>query len=150
MRRLVPGQTRTQNGEPGCACSLPGAWFGREVYEMCILCGEMIMTVHWTDQPVHDANYRSKTKIVAGENQRERMRLRLRRVAVANKILSYYGLTLKEWNGSRYMLFDKKGASRVIYDLGGMWKAASEMAHRDLDPLDPDFLKALQEGTCAR
>ncbi len=150
MRRLVPGRTRTQNGEPGCACSLPGAWFGREVYEMCILCGEMIMTVHWTDQPVHDANYRSKTKIVAGENQRERMRLRLRRVAVANKILSYYGLTLKEWNGSRYMLFDKKGASRVIYDLGGMWKAASEMAHRDLDPLDPDFLKALQEGTCAR
>ena len=117
---------------------------------MCILCGEMIMTVHWTDQPVHDANYRSKTKIVAGENQRERMRLRLRRVAVANKILSYYGLTLKEWNGSRYMLFDKKGASRVIYDLGGMWKAASEMAHRDLDPLDPDFPKALQEGTCAR
>lgn len=150
MRRLVPGRARTQNGEPGCACSLPGAWFGREVYELCILCGEMIMTVHWTDQPVHDANYRSKTKIVAGENQRERMRLRLRRVAVANKILSYYGLTLKEWNGSRYMLFDKKGASRVIYDLGGMWKAASEMAHRDLDPLDPDFLKALQEGTCAR
>lgn len=150
MRRLVPGRTRTQNGEPGFACSLPGAWFGREVCEMCILCGEMIMTVHWTDQPVHDANYRSKTKIVAGENQRERMRLRLRRVAVANKILSYYGLTLKEWNGSRYMLFDKKGASRVIYDLGGMWKAASEMAHRDLDPLDPDFLKALQEGTCAR
>ncbi len=114
---------------------------------MCILCGEMIMTVHWTDQPVHDVNYRSRTKIVSGERQRERLRLRLRRVAIANKILAYYGLTLKEWNGSRYILYDKKGSSKVIYDLGGMWKAASDMVHRTIDPLDPDFLKSLQERT---
>lgn len=115
------------------------------VWDMCILCGEMIMTVHWTDQPVHDANYRSRKKIVAGEGQRERMRLRLRRVAIANQILSYYGLALKDWSGSKYMLFDKKGTSVVINDLGGMWKAASDLAHQDLDPLDPVFLKALRE-----
>lgn len=112
---------------------------------VCVLCGEMIMTVHWTDQPVHDMNYRSRTRIVAGERQRERMRLRLRRVAIANKILGYYGLTLKEWNGSRYMLCDKKGTSKVIYDLGGMWKAVSDMAHKEPDPLDPAFLSFLGE-----
>ncbi|MBQ3105402.1 MAG: hypothetical protein IJC59_06030 [Lachnospiraceae bacterium] len=107
----------------------------------------MIMTVHWTDQPVHDINYRSRKMIVAGELQRDRMRLRLRRVAIANKILEYYGLTLKEWQGSRYMLFSKKGISEVIYDLGGMWDKASKMAHKTVDPLDPDFLRSLQERT---
>ena len=54
---------------------------------MCILCGEMIMTVHWTDQPLHDDDYRKKKQIVSGELQRERRRLRLRRVAIAGKIL---------------------------------------------------------------
>ena len=116
---------------------------------VCVLCGEMIMTVHWTDQPVHDKNYRSRTRIVAGERQRERMRLRLLMVAIANKILGYYGLTVKEWNGSRYMLYDKKGASKVIYDLGSMWKAASEMAYKELDPLEPAFLAFLKERTGA-
>ena len=115
------------------AC-LPACLLFEGVWDMCILCGEMIMT-----------NYRSRKKIVAGEGQRERMRLRLRRVAIANQILSYYGLALKDWSGSKYMLFDKKGTSVVINDLGGMWKAASDLAHQDLDPLDPVFLKALRE-----
>ena len=48
------------------AC-LPACLLFEGVWDMCILCGEMIMTVHWTDQPVHDANYRSRKKIVAGE-----------------------------------------------------------------------------------
>lgn len=113
---------------------------------MCILCGEMIMNVHWTDQPLHDKTYRLKKVIVSGELQRDRRRLRLRRVSIANKILQYYGLKVNDWNGSRYMLFDKKGMSRVIYDLGGMWQAASDMCHKMVDPLDPEFLKSLKEG----
>lgn len=113
---------------------------------MCILCGEMIMSVHWTDQPLHDARYKNSGRVVAGEGQRERMRLRLKRVAIANKILRYYGLSLMEWQGSRYMLADKKGHSTVIYDLGQMWKTAADMAHKTLDPLDPKFLEYLQEG----
>lgn len=116
---------------------------------MCVLCGEMIMTVHWTDQPLHDVDYKSQKIIVAGQRQRERMRLRLKRVSIANKILGYYGLKMEEWNGSRYMLFDKKGMSRVVYDLGGMWRAAEELSHKKLDPLAPDFLKALQESEAA-
>jgi len=111
---------------------------------MCILCGEMIMTVHWTDQPLHNKAYRAKRMIVAGENQRERMRLRHRRVAIANKILNYYGLKIQDWNGSRYMIFDKKGTSNVVYDLGAMWRVAADMCHMTMDPLDPDFLAAMR------
>lgn len=105
------------------------------------------MTVHWTDQPLHDVDYRRQRTIVAGSRQRDRMRQRLHRVQIANQILSYYGLSIKEWNGSRYILFDKKGSSKVIYDLGGMWKAASEMVHKEMDPLDPEFLKSIRERT---
>ena len=113
---------------------------------MCILCGEMIMNVHWTDQPLHDISYRTKRIIVAGELQRDRRRLRLQRVSLANKILQYYGLKINDWNGSRYMLYDKKGMSKVVYDLGGMWQAASDMCHNKIDPLDPKLLEYLQEG----
>jgi len=69
--------------------------------------------------------------------------MRIKRVAVANKILSYYGLKLQDWNGSKYILSDKKGVSNVVNSLGDMWKTASDMCHRTLDPLDPDFLQAL-------
>lgn len=104
------------------------------------------MHVHWTDQPLHDAEYRSKTTITSGEGQRERRRLRLRRVTIANKILGYYGLKIQDWNGSKYVISDKKGVSNVVHDLGGMWKTASDMCHKEMDPLDSDFLRAIQEG----
>ena len=110
---------------------------------MCVLCGELIMNVHWTDQPLHDSEYRRKTRIVAGEGQRTRRRMRIKRVAVANKILSYYGLKLQDWNGSKYILSDKKGVSNVVSSLGDMWKTASDMCRKTPDPLDPDFLQAL-------
>lgn len=112
---------------------------------MCVLCGELIMTVHWTDQPLHDIEYKSNTKIVAGSMQHQRMRTRLKRADISNKILKYYGLSLKEFNGSRYILFDKKGASQVIYDLGSLWKTASDMCHKQLDPLDTSFLNFLNQ-----
>lgn len=112
---------------------------------MCVLCGEMIMSVHWTDQPLHDVEYRNKKVVVAGESQRDRRRLRLKRVNIANKILGFYGLKMNDWNGSRYTLFDKKGMSKVVNDLGGMWKAASDLCHKNMDPLDPAFLSYLQK-----
>ena len=104
------------------------------------------MHVHWTDQPLHDVEYRNKTTITAGEGQRDRRRLRIRRVAIANRILSYYGLKVQDWNGSKFVISDKKGTSNIVHDLGGMWKTASDMCHKEMDPLDPDFLKAIQEG----
>ena len=92
---------------------------------MCVLCGELVMHVHWTDQPLHDVEYRNKTTITAGEGQRENIR---------------------DWNGSKYVIADKKGNSKIVHDLGGMWKTASDMCHKEMDPLDPGFLKAIQEG----
>lgn len=113
---------------------------------MCVLCGELIMNVHWTDRPFHDAEYGQRERIVAGEGQRDRRRMRMRRVTVADKVLGYYGLSIRDWNGSKYVIADKKGNSRIVNDLGDMWKNASDLCHRVLDPLDRDFLQAIREG----
>ncbi len=108
---------------------------------MCILCGELVMNVHWTDQPTHDKEF--KRTVVVGELQRDRMRDRLRRAFYVNQILSYYGLSLKDWGGSRYILADKKGRQEIVNDLGDMWPKAQQMANGRLDPLDPGLLAYL-------
>ena len=42
---------------------------------MCVLCGELVMNVHWTDQPIHDKEYSST--VVVGSTQRKRLRDRI-------------------------------------------------------------------------
>lgn len=111
---------------------------------MCVLCGELIMHVHWTDRPAHDEDF--KKTVVTGERQRDRMRARLRRAALLKNILGYYGLSIRDWSGSRYTLADKKGTSAIVYDLGDMWSKAEILAHKKLDPLDEDFLLAISGG----
>ena len=108
---------------------------------MCILCGELVMHVHWTDQGSHDKEF--SNTIIVGELQRDRMRDRLRRVYYLNRILSFYGLNLADWNGSKYILADKKGRQEIVNDLGDLWPAAQKMSSNKLDPLDPDLIAYL-------
>ena len=108
---------------------------------MCVLCGELVMKVHWTDQEM--PNKESSLMLRVGETQRTRMRERLRRVEFTNQILEYYGLKLRDWNGTKYVLNDKKGSSVIVQDLGDMWHAAEKLTGRKLDPLDPVLLEAL-------
>lgn len=107
---------------------------------MCVLCGEFIMQVHWTD---HDLEDQSHAKLTAGENQRDRRRNRIHRVQLANRILNHYGLTLHDWNGSKFVLKDRKGRAEIVHDLGVLWPAAEKLTNRPLDPLHPDLLASL-------
>jgi hypothetical protein len=100
------------------------------------------MHVHWTDQKAHDREY--SNTVVVGELQRDRMRDRLRRVRYANQILSFYGLNFKDWNGSRYVLSDRKGRQEVVGDLGDMWPEAQKMSGNRIDPLAPELLAHLE------
>jgi hypothetical protein len=108
---------------------------------MCVLCGEALTQIHWTDRRPDE---RTIVSMLAGDDfQRSRMRDRLHVVRLANRILCHYGLRLDDWNGSRYVLSDKKGSSIIVQDLGGLWPAAEKLIHRPLDPLDPSLLEAL-------
>ncbi len=81
------------------------------------------------------------------ENRRYRRRERVRRTAVANKVLCFYGLKVAEWSGSKYVLKDGKCRSEIVQDLGSLWPAAQKLTGKPLDPLDPALQNALtREG----
>ena len=102
---------------------------------MCLLCGEFVPGAHWTDRYVEDrARDRGADD---GGYTRERRRDRAHRASLANEVLKHYGLRVKDWGGSKYVLSDGKGNSELVGDLGSLWPAATKLAGRPLDPLDP-------------
>jgi hypothetical protein len=111
---------------------------------MCILCGEFLIQIHWTEKRAED---KARASIDAGakdENRRNRRRERARRVAVTNEVLRYYGLKINDWSGTKYVLRDGKGRSELVQDLGSLWPAAQRLTGRPLDPLDPALQAALR------
>ncbi len=108
---------------------------------MCVLCGEFVAHAHWSDRHVED---RARGADADGfDYHRERRRDRTRRAALANEVLRHYGLRVADWNGSKYLLSDRKGRSELVQDLGSLWPAAAKLAGRTPDPLDPELRGAL-------
>ncbi|AWI33479.1 hypothetical protein LS72_003435 [Helicobacter apodemus] len=107
---------------------------------MCVLCGELITNIHWSEGVSSD-----EKEVVVGDKQRDRMRQRLQKVQVVNKVLSFYGLQLKEWNASKFVLSDKKGNTKIINHLGELWERADSLTSKDIDVLDTKLLGFLQE-----
>lgn len=107
---------------------------------MCILCGELISSFHWSD-----VNFKEeKTFVIVSENAKERKRARLKRVKLLNEILCFYGLKIDDWQGSKFILSDNKGQSVIVNDLGDLWQKANELAKKDLDALDEALLEFLR------
>ncbi|MCQ2932470.1 hypothetical protein JT204_00035 [Helicobacter pylori] len=119
---------------------------------MCVLCGELISSFHWTDGS--DENYGSDENlrepnalISANENARERKRARLKRVGLLNQILAFYGLKIGDWQGAKFVLCDKKGQSVIVNDLGDLWDKAQNLAKKKMDALDSNLLAFLNQNT---
>ncbi len=113
---------------------------------MCILCGEFVSQIHWSERHVEDRVRAAGRDWSPGDYHRSRRRDRLRRVAVANRVLHHYGLKLSDFGASKYVLRDRKGRSELVQDLGSLWPAAQKLAGRTLDPLDPALQAALREA----
>ena len=104
---------------------------------MCGLCGVLAGADHWADAAVTAGGTRS---------QRRQLRNRL-----ANEVLAYYGLSLKEAVGGSPLLQNRTGQTALVPHLGALWPAAERLAKRPLDPLDPDLIAALtRQGAKAR
>ncbi|NHB47583.1 hypothetical protein EXS82_00725 [Helicobacter pylori] len=112
---------------------------------MCVLCGELISSFHWTDENLKDPN----AFISANENARERKRARLKRVRLLNQILAFYGLKMDDWQGAKFVLCDKKGQSVIVNDLGDLWDKAQKLAKKEMDALDSHLLAFLNQNTNA-
>jgi hypothetical protein len=90
---------------------------------MCALCG-VLLDDHWAEQ---DGGRRGRAF----------------RVALVDRVLGHYGLSLDDWAGRVYVLRDRKGRSVVVDNLGTLWTEAAALAGRPLDPLDPALVRAL-------
>ncbi len=123
---------------------------------MCVLCGELIRSFHWTDgidgsdSYEIDENLREPNVLIsANENARERKRARLKRVGLLNQILAFYGLKINDWQGAKFVLCDKKGQSVIVNDLGDLWNKAQKLAKKEMDALDSHLLAFLNQNTNA-
>ncbi|WRG17945.1 hypothetical protein FOG22_05890 [Helicobacter pylori] len=123
---------------------------------MCVLCGELISSFHWSDENYGsdsyeiDENLREPNALIsANENARERKRARLKRVGLLNQILAFYGLKINDWQGAKFVLCDKKGQSVIVNDLGDLWDKAQNLAKKEMDVLDSNLLAFLNQQTHA-
>ncbi|WP_100952809.1 hypothetical protein [Helicobacter pylori] len=122
---------------------------------MCVLCGELISSFHWTDGSDGSGSYENENLkgqnalISANENARERKRARLKRVRLLNQILAFYGLKMDDWQGAKFVLCDKKGQSVMVNDLGDLWDKAQNLAKKEMDALDSNLLAFLNQNTNA-
>ncbi|GAA7348394.1 hypothetical protein [Helicobacter pylori] len=122
---------------------------------MCVLCGELISSFHWTDGTDGSGSYENENLkgqnalISANENARERKRARLKRVRLLNQILAFYGLKINDWQGAKFVLCDKKGQSVMVNDLGDLWDKAQNLAKKEMDALDSHLLAFLNQNTNA-
>ncbi|MFP6303521.1 hypothetical protein KVL24_01535 [Helicobacter pylori] len=121
---------------------------------MCVLCGELISSFHWTDENYgtngSDENLREPNALIsANENARERKRARLKRVGLLNQILAFYGLKINDWQGAKFVLCDKKGQSVIVNDLGDLWDKAQNLAKKEMDALDSNLLAFLNQNANA-
>ncbi|MCQ2720394.1 hypothetical protein JT144_03555 [Helicobacter pylori] len=123
---------------------------------MCVLCGELISSFHWSDENYGsdsyeiDENLREPNALIStNENARERKRARLKRVGLLNQILAFYGLKINDWQGAKFVLCDKKGQSVIVNDLGDLWGKAQKLAKKEMDALDSHLLAFLNQNTNA-
>ncbi|MFP6056243.1 hypothetical protein ACLF8O_00435 [Helicobacter pylori] len=121
---------------------------------MCVLCGELISSFHWSDENYGSDSYEigkglkePNALISTNENARERKRARLKRVGLLNQILAFYGLKINDWQGTKFVLCDKKGQSVIVNDLGDLWDKAQKLAKKEMDALDSHLLAFLNQNT---
>ncbi|NHB16550.1 hypothetical protein EWZ74_04450 [Helicobacter pylori] len=120
---------------------------------MCVLCGELVSSFHWTDRTYGSGSYENENLkepnalISTNENARERKRARLKRVGLLNQILAFYGLKINDWQGAKFVLCDKKGQSVIVNDLGDLWDKAQKLAKKEMDALDSNLLAFLNQNT---
>ena len=101
---------------------------------MCGLCGLFGSADHWT--------VASASPQIFGD-ARTRRAERAERVRITNAVLGGFALRLDDWQGSTFILTSATGRREMAETLPDVWKAASAMLGRPIDPLDPALLSRL-------
>lgn len=105
---------------------------------MCSLCGLLLNEGTWAERD-HGAGG-------VPPSRHDRLRSRSRRVEALNRVLVQYGLHVRDWQSTTYVLQDAKGRQELVDDLTALWPAAERLAGRPLDPLAPALLARLRQA----
>ena len=65
---------------------------------------------------------------------------------MANAVLVGFALRLDDWQGSAFILTSATGRREIAETLPDVWRSASAMLGRPIDPLDPALLSRLAGG----
>lgn len=106
---------------------------------MCSLCGVLGVEDHWTDAV-------ARPDVFTRNDAAHRRRLeRAARIDVANAILRARRLTLRDWQGSSYVLSTATGKTEVVESLAHLWPTAERLSGCAFDPLDPVLMRAMAD-----
>ena len=102
---------------------------------MCGLCG-LLGVVHWTETSAHpDAFSGERRRTVRGE--------RLHRAQIVNGALAPLRMKVSDFQASNYVLSSPTGRRVIVDDIQAVWGAVEAIGGSPVDPLDPDYLRAL-------
>lgn len=100
---------------------------------MCGLCGVFLTEGSWSDTSV--------TSLAAGG--RTGRHERLHRVALANRVLKLFHVSVADWNGVSYVVSDATGQTEIVASIAAVWPVAERMSKRPIDPLDERVIAAM-------
>ena len=107
---------------------------------MCSLCGILGSNEHWTDAVARPGVFTRNTERV------DRRRERAKRVRIASRILTEFGMTLSDWQGTSFLLSTRTGKTEMVEDLGHLWPLAEKISGRVCDPLSHALIERLEGG----
>jgi hypothetical protein len=110
---------------------------------MCSLCGVLGGNEHWADAFARPGVYTRNVERL------DRRHERARRVVLANRVLSAFGISISDWQGSAFLLSTRTGKTEIVDDLGHLWPAAERLCGRPCDPLAPDLIAQLEGSSSA-
>ena len=105
---------------------------------MCAFCALLSGGSHWSEAGT-EAAYKDAP---AG---RDRLMERHHRVRLVNRILSYHGCKLSDWQNSSYILKSQRGQTSIVDSLPQVWARAEEISKKTADPLDPALIATLSD-----
>jgi hypothetical protein len=104
---------------------------------MCGLCG-LFGTTHWSEASAHPDAFPD------GFAETQRVE-RMRRAALVGAIAAPFRISLHDFQGSSYLVRGPTGASVMVDDIQAVWAAIEKLAGKVLDPLDPEYLRHLED-----
>ena len=95
---------------------------------------------HWADSSTSPEAFAARAEIPTT------MRERQERSRLVNRVLSHYGLSLKDWSGTAYVLRGNTGKTAIVDNLAQMWAEAEKLTGRSFDPLDDALIADLNRS----